>query len=414
MTKSQDYYKILGIKENATEEKIRQRWIKLMRRFHPDREAKKKVDDERLREINEAYHILKHSSTRVQYDLKRAYDRKKRKVYLRRGIILAVLPVLFVVSGLVYFRTTLQEKGPGEEASRSASPPEAEGRTMGEGRYVVKGRPGVEISESKKHAKRETPVSPLQHQVPPEPAATTQRSTGSMTNEQLPVTSSLTQQPGESPTKGPIVSMTDEPLRMTGSLPERAGESPTKGPIVSVTDEPLRMTDSLPERAGDPATKPPIGSMTSDQLPMAGSLSERPGDPATKPPGDPATKPPGDVLKAEIGEFLSKYAERYVEKDIEGFLLLFSSRAVLNQKDGLEGIRRIYTHFFGESKELRYRLMDPMVEANQTWLEIKAGFEVDQVLRKGGEKKVWRGQIRWLLSRENDALKIVFLDYQYQ
>jgi len=379
MTKSQDYYKILGIKENATEEKIRQRWIKLMRRFHPDREAKKKVDDERLREINEAYHILKHSSTRVQYDLKRAYDRKKRKVYLRRGIILAVLPVLFVVSGLVYFRTTLQEKGPGEEASRSASPPEAEGRTMGEGRYVVKGRPGVEISESKKHAKRETPVSPLQHQVPPEPAATTQRSTGSMTNEQLPVTSSLTQQPGESPTKGPIVSMTDEPLRMTGSLPERAGESPTKGPIVSVTDEPLRMTDSLPERAGDPATKPP-----------------------------------GDVLKAEIGEFLSKYAERYVEKDIEGFLLLFSSRAVLNQKDGLEGIRRIYTHFFGESKELRYRLMDPMVEANQTWLEIKAGFEVDQVLRKGGEKKVWRGQIRWLLSRENDALKIVFLDYQYQ
>lgn len=352
MTKSQDYYKILGIKENATEEKIRQRWIKLMRRFHPDREAKKKVDDERLREINEAYHILKHSSTRVQYDLKRAYDRKKRKVYLRRGIILAVLPVLFVVSGLVYFRTTLQEKGPGEEASRSASPPEAEGRTMGEGRYVVKGRPGVEISESKKHAKRETPVSPLQHQVPPEPAATTQRSTGSMTNEQLPVTSSLTQQPGESPTKGPIVSMTDEPLRMTDSLPERAG--------------------------------------------------------------DPATKPPGDVLKAEIGEFLSKYAERYVEKDIEGFLLLFSSRAVLNQKDGLEGIRRIYTHFFGESKELRYRLMDPMVEANQTWLEIKAGFEVDQVLRKGGEKKVWRGQIRWLLSRENDALKIVFLDYQYQ
>ena len=118
--------------------------------------------------------------------------------------------------------------------------------------------------------------------------------------------------------------------------------------------------------------------------------------------------------RKEVRAFLSKYADRYVEKDIEGFLSLFSSLSVLNQKEGLEGIRKIYTHFFNESKELRYRLKDPMVEMNQTGLEVKARFEVDQVLKKEGEKKIWRGQIRWLLSRENDALKIVMLDYQYQ
>jgi hypothetical protein len=30
----------------------------------------------------------------------------------------------------------------------------------------------------------------------------------------------------------------------------------------------------------------------------------------------------------------------------------------------------------------------------------------------GGEKKVWRGQVRWVLNKENGVLKIVSLDYQ--
>jgi hypothetical protein len=119
------------------------------------------------------------------------------------------------------------------------------------------------------------------------------------------------------------------------------------------------------------------------------------------------------ALPSEVGEFLSKYAERYVERDIEGFLLLFSSQAVLNRKDELGGIRRIYTQFFIESSELRYRLRNPVVEVNQTFIEVKARFEVDQVLKKGGEKKLWCGQIRWSLLRENDVLKIASLDYQY-
>jgi hypothetical protein len=38
---------------------------------------------------------------------------------------------------------------------------------------------------------------------------------------------------------------------------------------------------------------------------------------------------------------------------------------------------------------------------------------LDQLL-KGGERKRWRGDIRWVLVRENEDLKILSLDYQGQ
>ena len=41
-----DYYKILGVEEEASEEEIRARWIELTKRYHPDlvktKEAMKK------------------------------------------------------------------------------------------------------------------------------------------------------------------------------------------------------------------------------------------------------------------------------------------------------------------------------------------------------------------------------------
>jgi ketosteroid isomerase-like protein len=122
--------------------------------------------------------------------------------------------------------------------------------------------------------------------------------------------------------------------------------------------------------------------------------------------------PPLVAEEEEVEQFFSNYVDRYNRKDVGGFLSFFSSKAVQNQKEGLEGIRSIYTKFFGESKELRYQVEDMRTEIYQNRVEAKARFRVDQTLKKGNKEKVWIGNIRWVLGREDEALKILSLDYQ--
>ncbi len=54
------------------------------------------------------------------------------------------------------------------------------------------------------------------------------------------------------------------------------------------------------------------------------------------------------------------------------------------------------------------------VEPNPKGVEIRARYELGQVLKEGGERKVWKGEIRWILVREEEKLKILSLDYQHQ
>jgi len=114
----------------------------------------------------------------------------------------------------------------------------------------------------------------------------------------------------------------------------------------------------------------------------------------------------------EVKQFFSNYIDRYNQKDIDGFLSFFSSKAVQNQKDGFAEIRAIYAKFFDESRQLRYQLEGMKSEIYQKAVDVKARFRVDQLLKKSGEEKVWIGTIRWVLEREDGALKIVSLDYQ--
>ena len=116
----------------------------------------------------------------------------------------------------------------------------------------------------------------------------------------------------------------------------------------------------------------------------------------------------------EVKQFFSSYLDRYNQKDIDGFLSFFSSKAIHNQKDGLSGIRNIYSNFFDESQELRNHVEVMTIEINHNSVEVKASFRVDQKLKKLREEKIWKGNIRWVLVKEDGNLKISSLDYQNQ
>jgi len=61
-------YKILGINENATEQEIKKAYRKLARKYHPDI-CKKPECEEKFKEINMAYEVLKDPERKKEYDL---------------------------------------------------------------------------------------------------------------------------------------------------------------------------------------------------------------------------------------------------------------------------------------------------------------------------------------------------------
>lgn len=68
-----DYYKILGVNENATQEEIKQAYKKLAMRYHPDKNPGDKQAEEKFKEINEAYSVLSDPEKRKQYDQLRKF-----------------------------------------------------------------------------------------------------------------------------------------------------------------------------------------------------------------------------------------------------------------------------------------------------------------------------------------------------
>ncbi|MES1941374.1 heat shock protein DnaJ domain-containing protein [Salinisphaera sp. T5B8] len=62
-----DYYKILGLERDASEDDIKKAYRRMARKYHPD--VSKEADaDDRFKEANEAYEVLKDPEKRAAYD----------------------------------------------------------------------------------------------------------------------------------------------------------------------------------------------------------------------------------------------------------------------------------------------------------------------------------------------------------
>jgi curved DNA-binding protein len=68
-TKAKDYYQILGVPRNASDDDIKKAYRKQAMQYHPDRNpGKEEWANEKFKEINEAYGVLGDPDKRGQYD----------------------------------------------------------------------------------------------------------------------------------------------------------------------------------------------------------------------------------------------------------------------------------------------------------------------------------------------------------
>ena len=63
-----DYYEVLGLNKNSTQEQIKSAYRKLAVKYHPDKNKGDKAAEEKFKEASEAYHVLSNSERKQNYD----------------------------------------------------------------------------------------------------------------------------------------------------------------------------------------------------------------------------------------------------------------------------------------------------------------------------------------------------------
>ena len=69
MATKKDYYEVLGVNKNATDEELKKAYRKLAKQYHPDANPDNKEEAEKkFKEVNEAYETLSNPQKRKMYD----------------------------------------------------------------------------------------------------------------------------------------------------------------------------------------------------------------------------------------------------------------------------------------------------------------------------------------------------------
>ena len=68
-----NYYEILGVSDDSTLKEIKEKFLNLSIRYHPDKNPDDLYSEEKYKQISEAYSVLSNYEKRKLYDHQRKY-----------------------------------------------------------------------------------------------------------------------------------------------------------------------------------------------------------------------------------------------------------------------------------------------------------------------------------------------------
>ena len=68
MADKRDYYEVMGVPKNATDDEIKKAYRKLAKKYHPDLNPGDKEAEAKFKELNEAYEVLSDKDKKARYD----------------------------------------------------------------------------------------------------------------------------------------------------------------------------------------------------------------------------------------------------------------------------------------------------------------------------------------------------------